>query len=85
MTLLVDTSVVLTWWHAEDEVDPARQLLDNHRSGNEHLLLLDLLEYELGNVLPRPLGRCATAVSQQLDLVGRLCGHSAPRSANGTA
>jgi predicted nucleic acid-binding protein len=80
---LVDTSVVLKWVHEEGEsdVEPARRLLDAHRSGSARVLLLDLAIYELGNVLVRALRRPAAVVVQQLDLVHRLCGpvvHPAP-------
>lgn len=76
MTLLVDTSVVLKWLHSEgeSEVDGARAILAAHRSGDERVLLLDLVVYELGNVLLRPLRRPATVVSHHLDLVHRLVG-----------
>ena len=76
MTLLVDTSVVLKWLHeeGENEVAAARRLLADHRAGRQRVLLLDLVVYELGNVLLRPLRLPAAVVSQQLDLVRRLCG-----------
>lgn len=76
MTLLVDTSVIVKWFHAEgeSEVEPARALLQAHRSGVERLLVLDLAMYELGNVLLRPLGLPAGVVAQQLALLLRLCG-----------
>ncbi len=56
MTLLVGTSVVLTWFHeeGESEVSQARDLSQAHREGRERLLVLDLTAYELGNVLLRP-------------------------------
>ena len=83
MICLVDTSVVLKWFHEEGEsdVEPARRLLAAHRSRNARVLLLDLVAYELGNVLVRALRRPATVVTQQLDLLHRLCGplvHPAP-------
>lgn len=76
MTLLVDTSVVLKWFHeeGESEVAEARTLLQAHRQGHEHLLVLDLAAYELGNVLLRPLGLPALVVAQQLRLLLTLCG-----------
>jgi predicted nucleic acid-binding protein len=74
--LLVDTSVVLKWLHEEGEaeVEAARELLAAHRGGAARLLLLDLAVYELGNVLLRRLGLPAAVVTDQLDLVRRLCG-----------
>lgn len=83
MICLVDTSVVLKWFHEEGESDvaPARRLLTAHRGGDARVLLLDLAVYELGNVLVRALRQPAAVVTQQLDLLHRLCGpflHPAP-------
>jgi predicted nucleic acid-binding protein len=80
---LVDTSVAIKWVHAEGEsdVESARLLLSAHREGAVRLLLLDLGVYEFGNVLTRGLRQPAAVVSQQLDLLHRLCGpfvHPAP-------
>jgi len=76
VTLLVDTSVVLKWFHedGESEVAEARTLLEAHRAGTERLLVLDLGAYELGNVLLRRLGLPAALVAEQLALVRALCG-----------
>lgn len=76
MTLLVDTSVVLKWFHeeGESEVPQARDLLQAHREGRERLLVLDLAAYELGNVLLRPLGLPAAVVVEQMRLLLSLCG-----------
>lgn len=83
MIYLVDTSVVVKWVHTEGESDleAARRLLTAHRSGTARLLVLDLGVYELGNVLTRALRLPAAVVSQQLDLLHRLCSpfvHPAP-------
>lgn len=83
MIALVDTSVVLKWVHeaGESQVAEARALLDAHRTGAARLLLLDLALYEFGNVLLRRLRLPAAVVSEQLDLLHRLCGpvvHPAP-------
>ena len=83
MICLIDTSVVLKWFHEEGEsdVEAARRLLTAHRSGAARVLLLDLAVYELGNVLVRALRLPAPAVAAQLDLLHRLCGplvHPAP-------
>ncbi|MCV2490652.1 type II toxin-antitoxin system VapC family toxin [Geodermatophilus sp. YIM 151500] len=83
MILLVDTSVALKWVHeeGESEVEPARRLLTAHRAGTARVLLLDLAVYEFGNVLLRALRQPAAVVTQQLDLLRRLCGplvHPAP-------
>lgn len=76
MTLLVDTSVLLKWFHedGESEVEQARALLRAHRAGQERLLVLDLAAYELGNVLLRPLGLPALVVAAQVRLLLTLCG-----------
>ena len=76
MTLLVDTSILLTWFHeqGESEVEPDRQFLAAHREGREHVIVLDLATYELGNVLLRPLGLPADVVTEQLRLLLRLVG-----------
>jgi predicted nucleic acid-binding protein len=81
--LLVDTSVAIKWVHeeGESEVVEARRLLAAHRAGDVRLLLLDLAAYEFGTVLLRPLRQPAAVVTQQLDLLRRLCGpfvHPAP-------
>ena len=83
MICLVDTSVVLKWFHEEGEsdVEPARRLLTAHRSGAVRVLLLDLVIYELGNLLVRALRLPAPVVAGQLDLLHRMCGplvHPAP-------
>lgn len=76
MTLLIDTSIVVKWFHeaGESEVEEARALLQAHRDGREHVLVLDLAAYELGNVLLRALGLPAVVVAQQLRLLLTLCG-----------
>ncbi len=76
MTLLVDTSVLLKWFHedGESEVEQARALLRAHRAGQERLLVLDLAVYELGNVLLRPLGLPALVIAAQVRLLLTLCG-----------
>ena len=76
MTLLVDTSVVVKWFHSdgEAEVEQARFLLQAHRAGAERLLVLDLGAYELGNVLLRPLRMPAPVVVEALTLLRTLCG-----------
>lgn len=76
MSLLVDTSVIVKWFHedGEAEVEQARSLLQAHRDGREQILVLDLAAYELGNVLLRALKLPAPVVSQQLRLLLTLCG-----------
>jgi len=75
VTLLVDTSVLVTWFHEQgkSEVESARQLLAAHLEGRERVIVLDLVTYELGNVLLRPLG-LPTVVTERLRLLLRLVG-----------
>lgn len=76
MTLLVDTSVIVKWFHeqGESEVAEARQLLRAHRGGAEQVLVLDLGAYELANVLLRPLRMPAPVVVEALTVLRTLCG-----------
>lgn len=76
MTLLVDTSVLVKWFHEEGEqqVREARELLARHRAGGQRLLVLDLGLYELGNVLLRALGQPAQVVADAIEAVRLLCG-----------
>lgn len=55
--VVCDASVVLNWFHAEGERDgeDARRLLAAHRSASITAWVLDLMLYELGNVLLRAL------------------------------
>ncbi len=74
--VLLDTSVVLKWFHEEGEaeVDEARALLAAHESGRIAAYLLDLSLYELGNVLVRSLRWCATDTADQLADLLAICG-----------
>jgi predicted nucleic acid-binding protein len=67
--VVVDTSVVLKWFHeeGEDDVAAARALLDAFAAGEVDLLVLDLTVYELGNVLVRSLKLAPEAVGTVLD------------------
>lgn len=67
--LLVDTSVLIKWFHAEGEADlpEARALRSAHASGNLEAHILDLALYEVGNVLVRALRWQPTDVADQLD------------------
>src|SRR5262249_51596260 len=74
--VLVDTSVVLKWFHAEGEGDlaEARALLAAHRAERITAYLLDLSLHEVGNVLMRSLRWPAAAVADQLDDLVVICG-----------
>lgn len=75
--LLIDTSVVIKWFHSEGESElrEARALRSAHVAGELDAHVLDLAAYEVGNVLVRSLKWDATAVADQLDdlraVVGR--------------
>lgn len=75
-SLLVDTSVLIKWFHSEgeSEVREARALRDAHLGGRLDVLILDLAVYEVGNVLVRALGWEAERVSDQLDDLLTICG-----------
>jgi predicted nucleic acid-binding protein len=73
--VLCDASVVLKWFHSrgEEEVEPARALLDLHRSHNLALFVLDLTAYEVGNALIRGVGAGAAHVSAVLTALDVIC------------
>lgn len=74
LDVICDASIVVKWFHDEDETDPARTLLRAHQERRLNARVLDLTLYELGNVLLRRLhwGGAATA-AQLRDLVA-ICG-----------
>jgi predicted nucleic acid-binding protein len=80
--LVVDTSVVVKWFHGsgESEIEPARSLLAAHAEGAVVVGLTDLVPYELGNILVRSLGWSAQAVADQLDDLLVICGPPVPPS-----
>ena len=67
--LLIDTSVLLKWFHSdgESELEQARALRSAHVAGELDAHLLDLASYEVGNVLARALRWPAGDVADQLD------------------
>jgi predicted nucleic acid-binding protein len=67
--LLVDTSVLIKWFHAagESELAEARAIRDAHVRGDVDTHILDLAVYEIGNMLVRALRWDAGAVAGQLD------------------
>lgn len=69
MHLLVDTSVLIKWFHreGEGEVLESRALRDAHVRGELAVHMLDLAIYEVGNVLTRALKWDASAVADQID------------------
>lgn len=67
--LLVDTSVVIKWFHSEGETElrEARALRQAHTDGVVDAHVLDLAVYEVGNILVRSLRWAAVDVADQLD------------------
>lgn len=67
--LLVDTSVLIKWFHSEgeDELPPARALRSAHVAEELQAHILDLAIYEVGNVLIKTLHWEAADVADQLD------------------
>lgn len=67
--LLIDTSVVIKWFHSAGEsgVVEARSIRDLHVEGSLDAHVLDLAVYEMGNVLSRSLKWPAADVTAQLD------------------
>ncbi len=67
--LLVDTSVLIKWFHSEGESElvEARALRSAQVAGEVDAHVLDLAIYEVGNVLVRSLRWGAVDVADQLD------------------
>ncbi|HYI57300.1 MAG TPA: type II toxin-antitoxin system VapC family toxin [Microlunatus sp.] len=67
--LLIDTSVLIKWFHGEGESELAesRILRRAHVSGDLDAHVLDLAVYEVGNDLLRALRWGPTEVADQLD------------------
>ncbi|MDA8185026.1 MAG: type II toxin-antitoxin system VapC family toxin [Actinomycetota bacterium] len=75
-TLLVDTSVLIKWFHSEGEsqVTEARALREAARRGEVETRVIDLALYEMGNVLLRSLSWSGSDVADQLDDLVLICG-----------
>lgn len=75
-TLLVDTSVLIKWFHSEGEsqVAEARALREAARRGDIEARVIDLAHYEMGNVLLRSLHWSGPDVADQLDDLIVICG-----------
>jgi len=67
--LLVDTSVLIKWFHGagESELAQAHAIRDAHIRGDLDAHVLDLAIYEVGNVLARALRWTAWDVGDQLE------------------
>jgi predicted nucleic acid-binding protein len=72
INVVSDANVVLKWFHAEDEeeVGPARALLEAHKERTIALSVLDLTVYEVGNALMR--GRAGASAEQAATVVEAL-------------
>jgi predicted nucleic acid-binding protein len=76
-----DASVVLKWFHAEgeEEVEPARALLEHYARQAIRLVVLDLTPYEVGNALLRGRARVAAdRVAVVLDALADICAQVTP-------
>jgi predicted nucleic acid-binding protein len=75
-TLLVDTSVLVKWFHSdgESELAEARRIRDATRDGEVEARVIDLALYEMGNVLLRALGWNGSDIGDQLDDLLVICG-----------
>ena len=75
-TLLVDTSVLIKWFHSkgEPELREARAIREATQRGDVQSRMIDLALYEMGNVLLRSLGWRGSDVADQLDDLVVICG-----------
>lgn len=75
-TLLVDTSVLIKWFHGdgESELDEARAIREATRRAEVESRVIDLAIYEMGNVLLRGLHWNGSDVADQLDDLVVICG-----------
>lgn len=69
--VVVDTSVVLKWFHAagEESVEPARAVLEAFGRRRIDLVVLDLTTYEIGNVLIGSAGASPEATAKVLEAI----------------
>lgn len=74
--LLVDSSVLIKWFHTEGEGELAesRVLRDSHQRGEVEAYMLDLAVYEVGNVLVRALHWGPSEAADQLEDLLSICG-----------
>lgn len=81
IVVVSDASVVLKWFHAEgeEEVEPARALLEQYGGQTIGLQILDLTPYEVGNALLRGRARVAAdRVAVVLEALADICPRIAP-------
>ncbi len=83
ISVVSDANIVLKWFHSEgeDEIGPARALLDAHKERTISLSILDLTVYEVGNALMRGrVGADADRVSTVLEALVEICPSIHPSS-----
>jgi predicted nucleic acid-binding protein len=75
-TLLVDTSVLIKWFHSEGEpeLQEARAIRNATQRGDVQSRVIDLALYEMGNFLLRSLTWSGPDVADQLDDLVIICG-----------
>jgi predicted nucleic acid-binding protein len=75
-TLLIDTSVLVKWFHSEGESElaEARSIRAATQTGEVQSRVIDLALYEMGNVLLRALGWNGSDVANQLEDLVIICG-----------
>jgi predicted nucleic acid-binding protein len=75
-TLLVDTSVLVKWFHSdgESELAEARSIRDATKDGEIQARVIDLALYEMGNVLLCALRWNPSDIADQLDDLVVICG-----------
>jgi predicted nucleic acid-binding protein len=75
-TLLVDTSVLIKWFHSEgeSELTEAHSIRNATQRGDIQSRVIDLALYEIGNVLLRSLAWQGDDVAEQLDDLLVICG-----------
>jgi predicted nucleic acid-binding protein len=72
ISVVSDANIILKWFHSEgeEEVEPARALLDAHKERTVSLSVLDLTAYEVGNALMR--GRAGASAGQAATVIEAL-------------
>jgi predicted nucleic acid-binding protein len=72
ISVVSDANIALKWFHSEgeEEVKPARALLDAHKERTVALSVLDLTAYEVGNALMR--GRAGASAEQAATVIEAL-------------
>jgi predicted nucleic acid-binding protein len=76
ISVVSDANIVLKWFHSEgeEEVEPARKLLDAHKERTIALSVLDLTVYEVGNALMRgQAGASAEQAATVIEALAEIC------------